>query len=62
MDPALWPRWDRARRTEVARDLVGELVLPSLITHGIPFARAAEAYALLDAHADETVQVLLTYA
>ena len=62
VDPALAPRWDRARRTEVACDLLRELVLPPLITHRIPFARAAEAYALLDTHPDDTVQVLLTYA
>ncbi|HEY6957797.1 MAG TPA: zinc-binding dehydrogenase [Candidatus Limnocylindria bacterium] len=61
IDPALAPRWDRDRRLALARELLGELVLAPLVTHRIPFARAADAYALVDAHADETVQVLLTY-
>ena len=33
----------------------------SLISHRIPFERAAEAYALVDQRADQTVQVVLTY-
>ena len=62
IDPSLAPRWDRERRLEFATDLLGELVLAELITHRIPFARAAEAYALLDSQAAETVQVVLDYA
>lgn len=56
-------RWDRARRLEVARALLaeGELRLAPLITHRIPFDRAREAYALVDRHPEETVQVVLTY-
>jgi 2-desacetyl-2-hydroxyethyl bacteriochlorophyllide A dehydrogenase len=61
IDPALAPRWDRERRLELATDLLGELILAELITHRIPFTRAAEAYALLDGRAAETVQVVLTY-
>jgi 2-desacetyl-2-hydroxyethyl bacteriochlorophyllide A dehydrogenase len=62
IDPSLGPRWDRERRLDLATDLLGELVLAELITHRIPFAHAAEAYALLDGQAAETVQVVLTYA
>jgi 2-desacetyl-2-hydroxyethyl bacteriochlorophyllide A dehydrogenase len=62
IDPSLTPRWDRERRLTVATDLLGELILAELITHRIPFTRAAEAYALLDGHAAETVQVVLAYA
>ena len=62
VDPSLGPRWDRERRMELATDLLAELVLAELITHRIPFARAAEAYALLDRNAAETVQVVLDYA
>lgn len=62
VDPALAPRWDRDRRTDVARALLAELTLLPLITHRFPFQRASDAYALLDAHPDQTVQVLLTYA
>jgi 2-desacetyl-2-hydroxyethyl bacteriochlorophyllide A dehydrogenase len=62
IDPALAPRWDRERRLALATELLGELVLAELITHRIRFARAAEAYALLDDRAAETVQVVLDYA
>jgi len=62
IDPSLAPRWDRARRLDFATELLGELILEDLITHRIPFARAAEAYALLDSQPAETVQVVLDYA
>jgi threonine dehydrogenase-like Zn-dependent dehydrogenase len=62
IDPALAPRWDRERRFEFATTLLGELLLAELITHRIPLARAADAYALLDDRAAETVQVVLSYA
>jgi len=62
IDPSLAPRWDRERRLDLATELLGELILAELITHRIPFARAAEAYALLDGRAAETVQVVLDYA
>ena len=62
MDPALAPRWDRERRLELATDLLGDLVLADLITHRIPFAQAADAYALVDKGDPETIQVVLDYA
>src|SRR5438067_7450740 len=62
IDPSLSPRWDRERRLELATSLLRELVLAELITQRIPFARAAEAYALLDDRDAETVQVVLDYA
>jgi 2-desacetyl-2-hydroxyethyl bacteriochlorophyllide A dehydrogenase len=61
LDPALAPRWDRARRLAVALDLLPRLRLPELISHRIPFAEATEAYSLIDQHPERTVQVLLTY-
>lgn len=61
LDPALAPRWDRRRRLDTALALLEELVLGPLITHRIPFARAAEAYELVDQRPEETVQVILTY-
>lgn len=61
LDPALAPRWDRARRIATATSLLGELLLGPLITQRIPFARAAEAYELVDRRPEETVQVILTY-
>jgi 2-desacetyl-2-hydroxyethyl bacteriochlorophyllide A dehydrogenase len=61
VDPALSPRWDARRRMAVAVGLLAELELQSLITHRVPFRDAARAYALVDAHPEETVQVVLTY-
>ncbi|MEA2661630.1 MAG: hypothetical protein QOH08_1202 [Chloroflexota bacterium] len=61
IDPSLGPRWDRERRIGLAMELLEELVLAELITHRVPFARAAEAYALLDGRDGETVQVVLDY-
>jgi 2-desacetyl-2-hydroxyethyl bacteriochlorophyllide A dehydrogenase len=61
IDAALQPRWSRERRLAVARDLLPELELGALISHRLAFERAAEAYQLVDEHADETVQVVLTY-
>lgn len=61
LEPALSPRWDFARRRAVASDLLRRLPLERLITHRIPFEQAAEAYALVDEHPEQTVQVMLTY-
>jgi 2-desacetyl-2-hydroxyethyl bacteriochlorophyllide A dehydrogenase len=61
IDPALQPRWDYARRLALARDLLAELQLAPLITHRIPFSQAVGAYALVDEHPDEVVQVIFTY-
>jgi 2-desacetyl-2-hydroxyethyl bacteriochlorophyllide A dehydrogenase len=61
IDPALQPRWTRERRTALVCDLLPRLRLRSLITHRIPFRRAAEAYELVDRRPEETVQVILTY-
>ncbi len=61
VDPSLAPRWDRERRLALATELLPELKLTELITHRIPFRRAADAYALLDDRGAETVQVVLTY-
>lgn len=61
IDPALAPRWDRARRLAVATELLSDLRLAELITHRFGIAAAADAYALLDQHASETVQVVLDY-
>ena len=39
-----------------------EQVRPAhLITHRFPLAQAAQAYALLDQHPEEAIQVILTY-
>jgi threonine dehydrogenase-like Zn-dependent dehydrogenase len=39
-----------------------EQVRPAhLITHRFPLAQAAQAYAMLDQHPEEALQVILTY-
>ena len=58
IDAALQPRWTHQRRLALARDLLPGLELSSLISHRIPLERAAEAFALVDQHADQTVQVV----
>ena len=61
LDPALAPRWDRARRTALVATLLKELPLNDLITHRFPFDQAAAAYELLDRRAGECLQVVLDY-
>ncbi|MGI9148066.1 MAG: zinc-dependent alcohol dehydrogenase [Chloroflexota bacterium] len=61
IDPALQPRWTHRRRLALARDLLADLELGALISHRIPIQQAAQAYALVDQHPDQTVQVVLTY-
>lgn len=54
-------RWSRERRHELAWDLVAGLEASSIVTHELPFERAAEAYELLDERPHEAIQVLLRY-
>jgi 2-desacetyl-2-hydroxyethyl bacteriochlorophyllide A dehydrogenase len=57
------PGWDRRRLRATALDLLmtGRLEVDALVTHRVPFARAAEAYELIDQKPDETIRVLLVY-
>jgi 2-desacetyl-2-hydroxyethyl bacteriochlorophyllide A dehydrogenase len=61
LDPALAPRWDRARRTAVAVDLLSKLHLEELITHRFPFKEAPAAYRLVDECPVDAMQVILLY-
>ena len=61
LDPALGPRWDRARRAAFVSSLLQELPLDELITHRFPLDQAAAAYELLDRRAGECLQVVLDY-
>jgi 2-desacetyl-2-hydroxyethyl bacteriochlorophyllide A dehydrogenase len=61
LDPALAPRWDRARRTAAVLDLLPQLDLPGLITHRFPLAEAPAAYRLLEERPSEAIQVVLRY-
>jgi len=61
LNPELAPRWDRDRRTETVIALLDKLELGNLISHRLPFDRAAEAYPLLDERPGEAVQVVFMY-
>jgi 2-desacetyl-2-hydroxyethyl bacteriochlorophyllide A dehydrogenase len=61
MSSELGARWDRARRTEAALDLLPRLRLRELVSHRIPFEEAPEAYRLVDENPEETVQVVLIH-
>jgi 2-desacetyl-2-hydroxyethyl bacteriochlorophyllide A dehydrogenase len=55
--------WDRQRLRAAALELVavGRLQTAELLTQRVPFAAAAEAFALVDEHPEETLRVVLTY-
>ena len=59
--PADTGRWNKARRLQVAWDMLKALPVARLITHRFAFAQAAEAYRLLDERAEEAIQVIFTY-
>lgn len=54
-------RWSKARRLQVAWWMLEQVRPAHLITHRFPLAQAAEAYAMLDQHPEEAIQVMLTY-
>lgn len=61
LDPALAPRWDHARRSALVASLLPQLGLERLVSHRLPFERAAEGYQLLDERPGEALQVALVY-
>ena len=54
-------RWTKARRLQVAWRMLEQINPARLITHRFPLLQAAAAYAVLDQHPEEAMQVLLTY-
>lgn len=61
--PALQHRWDGYRLAKTAMDLAtnGRLELIGLITHTVPLSEAGEAFALLDQHPEQALQVVLSF-
>lgn len=59
--PELSHRWSMARRQQAVLDLMPRLKLQGLISHRIDHRQAATAYELIDRHADQIMQVVLTY-
>jgi 2-desacetyl-2-hydroxyethyl bacteriochlorophyllide A dehydrogenase len=54
-------RWTKPRRLQIAWQMLQHLKPAHLITHRFPLANASQAYALLDQHPEEAIQVVLTY-
>ena len=61
INPELGPRWDHARRSQAALDLLPRLRLEELVSHRVPFEKAPGAYRLLDERPEEAVQVVLIH-
>jgi hypothetical protein len=61
LNPALRSRWDFRRRTATALALLPHLHTAEMITHRIPFDRAAEAFRHLDEEPAEVLAMALTY-
>jgi 2-desacetyl-2-hydroxyethyl bacteriochlorophyllide A dehydrogenase len=59
--PELSGRWTKARRFEVAWEMLRQVRPGQFITHRFPLAQAAQAYALLDQTPQEAIQIVLTY-
>ena len=54
-------RWTKARRFETAWRMIQQIKPARLITHRISVEQAKHAYALLDEHPEQAIQVILTY-
>jgi 2-desacetyl-2-hydroxyethyl bacteriochlorophyllide A dehydrogenase len=59
--PQFSGRWDKARRFEVAWEMLRRIKPEKWVTHQFPFARAREAYEVVDQQAETTMQVILNY-
>jgi 2-desacetyl-2-hydroxyethyl bacteriochlorophyllide A dehydrogenase len=59
--PALTGRWTKARRLQVALEMLRDLKPSRLITHRFHISRAPEAYRLIDRHPEDVIQVIFTY-
>ena len=57
------PTWNRERIHEAAIELLatGKLKTDGLVTHRIPFEKAADAYQLIDSQPEDAIKVILTY-
>ena len=61
LTPELMGRWTKARRLQVAWQMLREVKPVRFITHRFPLAEAAQAYALIDQQPGDCIQVILTY-
>lgn len=61
LTPELQARWTKVRRLQVAWQRLADVRPAQLITHSFPLSDSANAYALLDQHPDQTLQVIFRY-
>ncbi|MFC1936108.1 zinc-binding alcohol dehydrogenase [Chloroflexota bacterium] len=61
LTPELSGRWSKARRFQVAWEMLGQVKPERFITHEFPIDKAAEAYRLLDQEPDKAIQVVFKY-
>jgi threonine dehydrogenase-like Zn-dependent dehydrogenase len=60
--PGLRGRWDKARRFGVAWEALERIQPQKWITHRFPLNEAEQAYRLLDANPQETIQVIFQHS
>lgn len=61
LTPDLLARWSKERRVELAWSMLGCVPVCDLITHSFSLSEAARAYALLDQHPEQAVQIMINY-
>jgi threonine dehydrogenase-like Zn-dependent dehydrogenase len=61
LTPTLLARWSKDRRLEVAWSMLRQVPVCDLITHTFSISEAAQAYALLDQHPEQALQVIFNY-
>jgi threonine dehydrogenase-like Zn-dependent dehydrogenase len=61
LTPDLVARWSKDRRLEMAWTMLRRLPSRELITHAFSITEAAQAYALLDHHPEQAVQIIFNY-
>ncbi len=61
LDPRWLGRWDKARRLDVAWNLLRTLPVERVITHTLPVTDAPAAYRLLSDHPEHAIQVIFDY-
>lgn len=61
IDPSLTGRWNRERRLASAWEAIRRIRPGRLITHRVPFSRAADAYRLIAMSPALTIQVMLVH-
>lgn len=59
--PELSGRWEKARRYDLAWQMLAALPVDALITHVLPVQEAAEAFRLVDEEPERAIQVLIEY-